>query len=142
MIGFCFGLFFFEYMNEKIFFIPIILLASLLPDIDSAYSYLGREKVFRPLQFFVRHRGFIHSFTFAIVAAVLLAMFIPVVAFPFFLGYSLHLLADSLTVEGIRPFWPWKDEVSGKIRTGGIVEYGIFASFAIISLFFLISLFY
>ncbi len=141
MIGFCFSLFFLEYLNEKIFFIPIVLLSSLLPDIDTAYSYLGRKRVFRPLQFFVRHRGLIHSFTFVIIAAVLLAMFIPVVAFPFFLGYSLHLLADSVTVEGIRPFWPWKDEVSGKIRTGGVVEYVLFGVFTLISLFFLVVLF-
>ena len=141
MIGLVFALVFFPYVNNKVLFIPIVLLASLAPDIDCAYSYLGRRTIFRPLQFFVRHRGVIHSFTIAIIAAVFFALIWPAAAFPFFLGYSLHLLGDSVTIDGIRPFWPWKDEVSGKIRTGGTLEYVILGLSGLVSVILIIALF-
>jgi len=97
-------LFFLPHVNYKMIFIPVVLIATLLPDIDTAYSSLGKRIVFRPLQLFMKHRGIIHSFTFCIAVSVLFAFYIPVLAFPFFLGYALHLIADAWTVEGIRPF--------------------------------------
>jgi membrane-bound metal-dependent hydrolase YbcI (DUF457 family) len=57
------------------------------------------------------------------------SVFVPVIAFPFFLGYSVHLFSDSFTHEGIRPFWPSKKSSAGIVRTGGVVEKGIFISF-------------
>jgi inner membrane protein len=106
-------------VNNKLVFCLVVLVASLLPDIDIASSYMGQKKIFRILQWFVKHRGIIHSFTFCIIVSLIFAFYIPILALPFFLGYSFHLLADSFTVEGIRPFWPLKKEVEGPIRVSG-----------------------
>jgi membrane-bound metal-dependent hydrolase YbcI (DUF457 family) len=44
----------------------------------------------------------------------------PVIALGFFLGYGLHLFADSFTKEGITPFYPFsRMKSSGGITTGG-----------------------
>lgn len=134
---FVFGLFlallFFPHVNNKFVFLPIVLIASLLPDIDCAYSYLGKNKLFRILQFFVKHRGAIHSLTVCLIVSLLFAFFVPVLAFPFFLGYTGHLFLDSITPDGVRPLWPVKKELSGKIRTGGNVEKVFFYFLILIS---------
>jgi membrane-bound metal-dependent hydrolase YbcI (DUF457 family) len=134
-------LFFLPHVNYKWVFIPVVLIASLLPDIDSSMSTVGKYKVFRPFQLFMKHRGIIHSFTFCILLSVVFAFFYPVIAFPFFLGYSLHLIADAWTVEGIRPFWPMKDTTHGRVKVGGVVEKAVFFVFIILDLVFLIRLF-
>ena len=44
----------------------------------------------------------------------------------FFMGYSVHLIADSFTKSGIQPFWPLKTRSKGPISTGGKIEDSIF----------------
>jgi len=131
-------LLFLPQINNKIIFIFTALIATLLPDIDTAFSTLGKEKVFRFLQFFVRHRGFIHSFTFAIVISIIIAFFLPIVSLGFFLGYGIHLFADSFTREGIMPFWPYKGVSKWHIKTGGLVETSVFVVFLLLDLLVLI----
>ena len=113
-------------VTHKFSFLPIIVFATLLPDIDCAQSYLGRAWFLRPLQWITRHRGLLHSLTFCFLMTLLFVLFLPFIALPFFLGYALHLFADSLTGEGIKPWWPVQEEMCGKIRTGGAIERGIF----------------
>lgn len=125
-------LLFVSHIKYQILFIIFALAATILPDIDCMYSTLGKSKIFRPLQFFVKHRSLIHSFTIAIILSLILAFLIPVIALPFFLGYSLHVFADAFTKEGVMPFWPWKKESSGFVRTGGKIEKGMFLVFAVI----------
>ena len=127
-------------VTHRVIFVPIVLLASLLPDIDSAYSTFGHKRIFRPLQLFVKHRGIIHSLTFCVFITALFAFLIPVLALPFFLGYGGHLLADSLTLDGIRPFWPLKKRASGKILTGGMIEQGIFIALIAANVLLVVSL--
>jgi membrane-bound metal-dependent hydrolase YbcI (DUF457 family) len=128
-IALFFVLLFMGSMPNKLVFVPVALVAAILPDIDNANSKMGSHRVMRLLQFFVKHRGVIHSFTLCILISVLFAFFIPMLAFPFFLGYSLHLLADSFTIEGIQPFWPWSRTVNGMMRTGAYAEKAIFFVF-------------
>ncbi|MFZ1970759.1 MAG: metal-dependent hydrolase [Candidatus Nanoarchaeia archaeon] len=123
-----FVLLFFQSISNKILFIGIALVATFLPDIDSRNSKIGKLKIFRPLQFLFGHRGFIHSFTFLFLITLLFVFLIPIIVFPFFLGYGLHLLADSLTIQGIKPFYPFGGIYSSKIKTGGRVEIIIFVS--------------
>ena len=78
-----------------------------------------------------------HSFTFVILITVFFALFFPIVALPFFLGYSLHLFADSLTIEGIKPFYPYKKRVCGRIKSGGRTEISIFLFFIFANLLLL-----
>ena len=127
-------LLFINSVENKIIFSIVVLIATLIPDVDSNLSGVGRKVIFRPLQFFVRHRGVLHSFTFLILISLVFVLFFPIVAFGFFLGYGLHLLADSFTIEGIRPFYPFKKTSSWKIRTGGKTEIMVLIVFIIADL--------
>ena len=118
----------------------MIFISSLIPDIDSEFSFLGKKKIFRPLQWIVKHRGIVHSFIFLFPITFILTLLLPITALPFFLGYSIHLIADSFTIEGVRFFYPFKKEISWKIRTGGKVEMIVQAIFVIADLFLLYNL--
>ncbi len=124
-------------VEHKLVFAFVALTATFIPDIDSKFSSLGKKKPFRILQFFIKHRGIIHSFTFLLIIALFLVLFLPIAALPFFLGYGLHLLADSFTVKGIKPFYPFNKKSCGKIRTGGKSEIFVFALFVLADLFLL-----
>jgi membrane-bound metal-dependent hydrolase YbcI (DUF457 family) len=141
MIGILAIAFFLPHVNHKLIFVPVVLIASLLPDIDSGFSTLGRKGIFRPLQAFTKHRGMFHSFTFCILVSLILAFYLPLLAFSFFLGYALHLLADSWTPEGIKPFWPLRPILKGRVTVGGFIEETVFIVFAILDVIFLILLF-
>lgn len=119
-------------LSSKIVFVIIALLATYIPDIDSRYSSLGQRRFARVLQFFSKHRGIIHSFSFLLFITLLLVLFLPKIALGFFLGYGLHLFADSFTLEGIVPFYPIKAVSRGVIVTGGVIEKGVFISFVLI----------
>ena len=115
-----------SFVNDKIIFVIIALIATIIPDIDHSDSKLGRKLIFRPFQFFIRHRGMVHSFTIAIFISILIAIFFPIVSLGFFLGYSVHLLCDSFTREGIEPFWPFDYKTHGYLRTGEKYEEILF----------------
>jgi membrane-bound metal-dependent hydrolase YbcI (DUF457 family) len=125
-------------VEHKIIFVIAAFVATFIPDIDTAYSKLGKHKLFAPLRIFVRHRGFIHSFSFLILFTLILMLIFPTIALGFFLGYSLHLFFDSFTIEGIFPFYPWNKKISGKIKTAGKIEVGLFLILVLVDLFFLI----
>jgi inner membrane protein len=133
-ISLLFIILFFPVMDFKVVFVVVAIIATFLPDLDNAYSSVGKSKFLRPMQFFVKHRGFLHSFTFLIIISAVFAWFVPVIAFPFFLGYSLHLLGDSFTKEGIAPFWPYSKRSAGRFRTGGVSEVPIFLFFIFLDL--------
>jgi len=134
-------LFFVDKVEAQYTFVIVALVATFLPDIDTAYSKLGHHKIFRPLQFFVRHRGFIHSFSFLFLIILAFVLFWPVGALGFFIGYGLHLFLDAFSVEGIKPFYPWGKTSSGKIRTGGKIEVSLFLIFILIDLFLAVRMF-
>lgn len=131
-IGIFFALVFLNHVVNKFTFIAVVLVASLLPDIDTSSSAIGKYKILRPLQFLVQHRGVFHSLTLCLAVSILLAFYLPTFALPFFLGYSTHLFADSFTYEGIKPFWPSGMEVKGRFSTGGRIEDAIFLVFALV----------
>ena len=135
-------LLFIPHVNSKIIFVIIALISTLLPDIDMTHSVMGKYKILRPVQWFVKHRGIFHSFTLAIIISLVFAFYIPVLALPFFLGYSSHLVADSFTIDGIRPFWPLKDELKSRIRTGSKVESILFYVLCGINVLLFVRLFY
>lgn len=124
-------LFLIEHVHYKFAFVVVALIATLLPDIDNGFSTLGKYNLFRPIQFFTNHRGMIHSYSLCLVLTLILAFYFPIYSLPFFLGYALHLFADSFTLDGIRPFWPAKEVSQGKIKVGGTIENVIFVSFMI-----------
>ena len=126
------------FVSYKIIFIAIALLTTYIPDIDLESSKLGRKIIFRPLQFFVKHRGVFHSFTFLFLITFIFLMLVPKIALGFFVGYASHLFADSLTISGITPFFPWKRKIFGKIRTGGKTEKILFFVLLIVNLLLIV----
>jgi inner membrane protein len=129
------------HVNNKLIFVGMVLFATILPDLDSGFSTIGRKWYSKPLQLFVKHRGIIHSLTTAVVLSVLLAIFIPVTSLGFFIGYSVHIIADSFTKEGVQPFWPFKAKSKGFVRTGGKLEDSIFLTMIFINLILFLVVF-
>lgn len=133
-------LLFIPHLHNQFLFAVIALAATFLPDIDTGFSTLGKRKEFRFLQFFVRHRGFIHSLTFCLLITLILVYFLPSIALPFFLGYSLHLFGDAFSIEGIQPFWPYRKVSNWRFKTGSLTETSFFVSLILLDilLFFLL----
>lgn len=124
--------------NKFIFFI-FVMISTLLPDFDTKFSFI---KFWKTNPETANHRGFLHSYTFAILITLLFAFFYPLLALPFFIGYSFHLFTDSFTVKGIRPFWPLKYVSKGSVSTGGKTELAIFWVFILLDIFLVVFLFF
>lgn len=130
IVGIFVALYFLPYVNFKIVFFPAVIIASLIPDIDSLIPSKKDNKLVKTIKS-PKYKDFMHSYTLCIFLSILLALFYPILAFPFFLGYSFHLFLDSLTVEGIIPFWPFKARTKGFIASGGKTEKTIDVIFGI-----------
>lgn len=131
-------LLFFPFVNNKAVFVILVLIATVIPDLDTRFSKFGRKNPLTfILGFFTKHRGALHSVTLCFIIALILAFFIPILAFGFFLGYSVHLICDCFTKKGIQPFWPYKGISEGFLLTGGKIEKGIFTGFIIVDLILL-----
>lgn len=131
-ISLFFIILFFPIVESKIVFTITCLFATMLPDMDSRFSTIGKKWIVRILNFFSKHRGFFHSYTFLLLITLIFALYLPVLAFGFFLGYGLHLFADSFTQYGIVAFWPSKRVVSGGLRTGGKIEKSLFVALIVV----------
>ncbi|MBT3405473.1 metal-dependent hydrolase [archaeon] len=134
MVSLLLALLLLPFVEYKLIFLVFVFVATYIPDVDSRFSSMGHKKVARVLQFFTKHRGVIHSFTFLLVITLILVLFFPIVSLGFFVGYSSHLLADSFTIDGIRPFYPLKNISRGGIATGGVFEKTLFISLFLINL--------
>jgi len=134
IVSLFFILLFLPFVSARVLFIVVALVATLIPDIDTARSSVGRFKILRPFQYLTRHRHVLHSFTFALLVTLGFVLFLPVVAFGFFLGYSSHLFADCFTQRGIRAFYPSKKYVLGRLKTGSKAETGIFVIFLVLDI--------
>lgn len=141
-IGLAIALYFSNHINKPLIFIPVVLISSFFPDIDSRFSYIGKKVLFRPVQWTASHRGIIHSYTLCIALSLLIAPFYPVFALPVFLGYISHLFADSFTPQGIKPFWPLKAVSKGAVTTGGKIDKAIFYTFVLIDAILLGTILY
>jgi len=139
-----FALFFvlllFSEIQNFIIFLSVFLLASIIPDIDTPFSKIGKIKLFRILNFFTKHRGIIHSFIFLIFISCFLLFFKNNIWLAFVLGYSSHLILDCFTVQGVRLFYPFKLKVKGFVKTNGLIENLLFSILFFIDLFLSIKL--
>jgi len=132
----------FQQVQNPVLFAIVCLIATAIPDIDTKHSKIGHHNLFRIFNLFSRHRGMIHSFSILAVISIALFLFYKEILFPFALGYSLHLIADAVTLNGIIPFYPLKFKIRGKIRTGGIIENFLFIIFFVSDLILLFSKIY
>ncbi len=98
----------------------LVLLGSILPDIDEQHSRLG--KLFPLIPKLFTHRGFFHSVFLATAFTILLSLFAPSYALAFAAGFVTHLLLDAMTPAGVKPFWPSQVRLRGFIKTGGVLE--------------------
>ncbi|MFH1500322.1 MAG: metal-dependent hydrolase [archaeon] len=126
-----------QFVNDWIF-IGVLLLATLLPDIDSGFSTINEVTRLKFFKYLTKHRGVIHSFTVCVIITILLAFFIPTISLAFFLGYASHLFADSFTVEGIKPFWPFDVKSHWRFKTGSVTETSLFVFLLFFDLLFFI----
>ncbi len=133
LIGFFAAIFFLPDVNNKLVFFPVVMIASLIPDLDSIIARKKDYKILKPLKS-QSYKDFMHSYTLCIILSALLAFFYPLLALPFFIGYSFHLFFDSLTVTGTTPFWPLKIKSKGFIVPGGKSEKIITVILGILSI--------
>ena len=123
------------FFNINLIFIIAFVISSLLADIDSPTSKIGKR--FKFLNLLFSHRGFFHSLFALLIFSVLLYFVNYLLALAFFSGYFLHLLLDSFTKQGIYLFYPFSTKKSkGPIIVGSIFENIIF----FVVLFFVIVL--
>ncbi|MCX6747055.1 MAG: metal-dependent hydrolase [Candidatus Pacearchaeota archaeon] len=134
VIAFFFVLIFFQHIENPIIFLPVVFFATIIPDIDNRFSKIGHHKIFRIFNFFIRHRGVIHSFTFLAIISIFIFLFFKEILIPFTAAYSLHLILDGFTKKGIKPLYPLKKEMKWKIKTGGIIETVLFIIFFLVDL--------
>ena len=114
---------------------------SLLPDIDSASSRLGRKTA--PVSWIFTlifgHRQMFHSLSFwltVIVPLLFLAPAFRIVLLSVLIGISSHLLLDALNPSGIPPFWPFRYRLHlASIRCGGMIDFSLFLIFLTSSVF-------
>lgn len=104
--------------------------SSLLPDIDSPYSKIGRAVPILPtlLNFSLGHRGIIHS-PVMVLAVLLLAHLLNIpYANIIVAGYLSHLVLDSLNPAGVPWLYPWKKTHFSIpiVQTGSFIEQIIF----------------
>ena len=102
-----FSLLLMELLGLGIGGLPLLLIGALLPDADSEHSLLGR---FLLLWLVLRHRGILHN------------AFLPFLFYPYSkhlaVGYFSHILLDTFTVQGVRPFQPISDfRASGPLES-------------------------
>ncbi len=107
----------------------LVLLGAVLPDVDHEGSFVNnRFPLTRWIPWLFKHRGFFHS-VFPIAAIALLGIWFPsfmMVALALCFGYATHLATDSMTVYGIKPFYPIPIELRGFLRTNGLPEFLLF----------------
>jgi membrane-bound metal-dependent hydrolase YbcI (DUF457 family) len=144
-----------DLLASKCFFLAAVALGSLLPDIDSPSSTVGRPLgiVGKAIAHFAKHRHFFHSLLGLVpwtvlslglyfLAQILLArhgLAIPSEAvmlcqrcfLGLLFGCCTHLIADSLTIEGVPLLWPWLKHFGfppnphWRIRTGHFSEHAV-----------------
>ncbi|HLQ96711.1 MAG TPA: metal-dependent hydrolase [Pseudogracilibacillus sp.] len=122
--------------------VPLITagaVGGLLPDICHRGSTIGRKvpllsilvsKIFG-------HRTFTHSLLFLALIGIALEVFSPyeAVNIGILVGMASHFVLDAVTKDGIKLLYPWSVTVRFPVttKTGGVIEYGVFAVLAIIT---------
>jgi inner membrane protein len=103
-----------------------ILVGCMLPDIDSAGSFISRK--LKVNLGFLGHRKILHSILGSLIFSLPFVIFQKYfgpyslfIAYGLFIGCITHLILDSFTVSGIAWFYPFsKKKIKGKIVTGSI----------------------
>ncbi|MBI2668523.1 metal-dependent hydrolase [Candidatus Woesearchaeota archaeon] len=117
--------------GSVLLFFSLVLLGSILPDIDEPNSKVNRGGgiVGIMVAMFTRHRGIFHSLVMA--AFVFLAVtywWSNYYAWALLIGYVAHLVGDAITPMGVAFLYPFsRYRIRGFVRTGGMAEVLVFA---------------
>jgi len=107
-------------------FFSVVILSSILPDIDHTKSKISSKIPIIPsiIQLFFKHRGIIHSLPFMALVAYIVNIFLGrELAIAFLVGFLSHLIADGLTISGINFLHPFAQlRLQGFVETGSITE--------------------
>jgi len=145
MFGVFLGLLFLKYfeINNGFWFFVVVCFFSVFPDIDFYRSKIGKKV--KPLSWlinlFLGHRGLMHSLVAALFFYFLFyVLFGASVGLGAFVGYCGHLVLDSLTPKGIRPFYPFKPKLNGFLKGNSLIDYLFFflLFFGSVYLFFVV----
>jgi len=126
MFGVIVSIFAVYFFPKLLFYVPFILLGSLLPDIDHPNSKLGRKiwPISKLLNLIFGHRGFFHSIFFVLLISIPIGIYFgSSFGFAIALGVFSHLLSDALTVSGVALFYPFFNfKIKGFVKTGSWLE--------------------
>lgn len=133
-----------NFIENKLLFLIFVFIGNIIVDIDHYKSWIGRRLLIISwlINKIFGHRGIFHSL---IVPGIVLILSYYFGYFNlgsgFFIGYLSHLLADCLTIEGVRIFWPLKFRIKGFLRTGGLIENILFLMLVAVDVFIFIRYF-
>ena len=141
--GFLAGLLALNIFNPAnvILFFTLVLIGSILPDIDHPKSKIGRK--IKIIGFLFEHRGFFHSLLFLIFLYIFSVLLFKNNSFilPLFIGYSSHLFIDSFNHLGIMPLHPLsRFRIKGFVKTGALAETMLFFGLVAIDIWKLLNL--
>lgn len=130
LLGIVFFLVLKGWIGSSVTVFLLVLLGSILPDIDVAHSKINQWSgiLGKWVAFFSKHRGVYHSLFLAVVLLSGLGYFWRWdYGLAFFIGYLAHLLGDGITIQGVQLFYPFSDwKIKGPIKTGGVLEMVLF----------------
>lgn len=139
--GILIGLLSLKYLNvpNPYIFLAIVCLASVIPDVDSSQSKIGRKV--KTLSWLIEktigHRNMFHSIFPLIIIAVTFFYFLDwnVAGTALLIGYGSHLFIDMFTYMGIALFHPLHSRrITGFVKTGGITDHILFLLFLLTDL--------
>jgi len=118
------------------------LFFSLLPDIDTPESFVGRmiQPFSNIIKAAVGHRTIFHSIWLPAIIYIVCLPFSRTLAIAASVGYLSHIIIDMGNEKGIKPLWPINIHINGPFRTGGFFEILIFVILLGIDFFFLLKL--
>lgn len=110
--------------SSSLSFVAVAAAASMLPDIDSVSSKLGRKlpPFAVVLSFIFHHRGFMHSIFPPLLLYFIISRISPLIAAAVLVGYVSHLLMDATTTNGVKFLYPLPFKIRGVIRTNSFME--------------------
>lgn len=126
--------------DNLILFFILVLIGSILPDVDNPKSKIGKK--IKVIGFLFEHRGFFHSLLFLAVIYIISILFFRNNYFilPLVIGYSSHLFIDCFNHIGIMPLHPLsRFRIRGFIKTGALLETILFFSLVVVDIWKLLN---
>ena len=136
------ALYFLPHVNSKAIFFIVVLVSSLLPDARQIMSLRRGSLKYANSESPPFLDKIMKNYLTAMIASIFFALFYPIFALPFFVGYSFTLLLNAFSRDGLMLFWPLsRKRVNGRVATGGTIDATIFYIFILVDIALLIKLF-